>query len=186
MFRSVPENKLLAIQNELLPLRNAHELLQSDIRKLQNLTDEQTATIDTVMMQLNQLRILSLVPPVKLPGRPLLNLNLIISQAPSDQICNSLSDVKSARGVRRLDDEFQENVKLADISVTGQTKSRDLQPTEDELLIIFEKIIQQQVTCKSLINSECNIICRFFESGFCRKKNRCQYLHVCRYYLRML
>ena len=77
-----------------------------------------------------------------------------------------------------LDDDVLESVKLANVSVSDENKSHDLQPTEDELLIVFEKIVQQKVRRKSLTNKESNIVCRFFESGFCRKKNRCQYLHV--------
>ena len=67
---SVLENQLSAIQNELLPFRNAHESLQSDLRNLQNLTDEKTTIIDTLMMQLNQLGILSPMPSVKLRSSP--------------------------------------------------------------------------------------------------------------------
>ena len=192
---SVLENQLSAIQNELLPLRNAHESLQSDLRNLQNLTDEKTTTIDTLMMQLNQLGILSPMPPVKLRSSPFSSEMNNSIQGPSNQICNSLSDVKSACSVRMiLDNEIQESVKLADVRLTDENNFRNIQPTEDEPLIVFEKIVQQKVKRKPLTSKGCNIICRFFvkeapkfnkicryfnENGFCKHRKKCRFLHIC-------
>ena len=116
-------------------------------------------------------------------------------QAPSNQNCNSLSDIRSACSVRMiLATEIQESVTLADVRLTDENKFRDIQPTEDEPLIVFEKIVQQKVKRESLTSKVRNIICRFFvkeapkfnkicryfnESGFCKHRKKCRfYIYV--------
>ena len=82
--------------------------------------------------------------------------------APSSQICNSLNDVKSACSVRMiLNDEIQGSVKFADVRLIGENKFCNIQPTEDEPLIVFEKIVQQKVKRKPLTSKGRNIIGSF-------------------------